>query len=68
MRTLSQQHQRPLLESIPEQSACGARDQATIRFAGNTGLRVAELVGLVVAHVGAQAVGARSATSCPASP
>jgi site-specific recombinase XerD len=51
MRTLSQHNQQQLLESISERSAFGARDQAMIRFAVNTGLRVSELVGLVVAHV-----------------
>lgn len=51
MRTLSQSSQHQLLESISQRSAFGARDQAMIRFTVNTGLRVAELVGLVVAHV-----------------
>jgi len=51
MRTLSQPNQNQLLESISERSAFGARDQAMICLAVNTGLRVAELVGLVVVHV-----------------
>ena len=51
MRTLSQQSQTQLLESISARSAFGAREKAMITFAVNTGLRVAELVGLVVGHV-----------------
>ena len=51
MRTLSQQSQTQLLTSIPERSAFGARDRAMIRFTTLTGLRVGELVGLVVGHV-----------------
>ena len=51
MRTLSQNSQAQLLTSIPERSAFGAREKAMLRFTVNTGLRVAELVGLVVGHV-----------------
>ena len=51
MRTLSQNSQAQLLTSIPERSAFGAREQAMIRFTTLTGLRVGELVGLVVGNV-----------------
>ncbi len=49
--TLSQNSQAQLLTSIPERPAFGAREQAMLRFTVNTGLRVAELVGLVVGNV-----------------
>lgn len=51
MRTLSQHNQAQLLESIPDRSAFGLRDQAMVRLTVNTGLRVGELVGLVVRDV-----------------
>lgn len=51
MRILTQHTEHKLLNSIPQRSAFGARDQVMIRLFLVTGLRVAEMAGLQVYHV-----------------
>lgn len=51
MRILSPASTRQLLATIPPRSPFGARDHALIRLFSQTGLRVAEMVGLDVGHV-----------------
>jgi len=51
MRILTPSATRQLLAAIPPRSPFGARDHAVIRLFAQTGLRVAEMVGLNVGHV-----------------
>jgi integrase/recombinase XerD len=51
MNILSKPSEQKLLASISPRSPFGARDSAMILLAAATGLRVAELVGLLVRHV-----------------
>ncbi len=51
MRILEPSATRQLLAAIPPRSPFGARDHAVIRLFAQTGLRVAEMVGLNVGHV-----------------
>ena len=55
MRILEPSATRQLLAAIPPRSPFGARDHAVIRLFAQTGLRVAEMVGLNVGHVYSQA-------------
>ena len=50
MRILSPAATHRLLATIPTRSPFGARDHALIRLFAQTGLRVAEMVGLDVGH------------------
>ena len=51
MRILSPAATHRLLATIPTRSPFGARDHALVRLFAQTGLRVAEMVGLDVGHV-----------------
>ncbi len=53
MKNISQSELEALLGAVNLKSPFGERDHAMLRLLTNTGLRVAELVGLNVGHVAA---------------